>query len=146
MSAVDVEGRAGRHPGQAALECQRGGVMHAAAAAAAALSQLESRPLALFHRLQTIAKAGRWSPEAHHHWPEQFKAVTRLLLVAGRHGSGGGARVPRPRRSRRGRSAADQEAVTECLLPVLPRELLLRVIKKAADPCASWLQPEPPRA
>lgn len=72
--------------------------------------------------------------------------MARLLLLAGRHGSGGGMRAAQLRRSRRlSRSAAADEvagseaAPAACLLPTLPHELLLRVIKEAADPLSAWL-------
>ena len=72
--------------------------------------------------------------------------MARLLLLAGRHGSGGAARAAPLRRSRRlghsaaaGKVAGSGAAPAACLLPTLPHELLLRLIKEAADPFSAWL-------
>ena len=80
------------------------------------------------HNWATLAgvSCGTWSPTSHHHWPDGFKAVARILLLAANRGVGSAGSTAGGRSSR---------------LPVaaLPADVLLRILQQAALPMSAWL-------
>jgi hypothetical protein len=67
-----------------------------------------------------------WSPATHHHWPDGFKAVARILLLAANRGVGSAGSTAGGRSSR---------------LPVaaLPAAVLPHILQQAALPMSAWL-------
>ena len=99
-------------------------------------------------RVLFAANDGSWSPATHHHWPDAFKAAARtLLLAANRSSSDGGVAQESSsqgtaRRRRRDEAAAAPSSSAQqpgCTLGTLPPELLLRIVKAAAEPLSGWL-------
>ncbi len=92
------------------------------------------------------ARDGSWSPATHRHWPATFKAATRALLLAANRASGtsGAPASQDPRTARRQRRSGAAAALSSgqqagCSLGALPAELLLRIIKAAAEPLSGWM-------
>ena len=106
-------------------------------------------------RVLFAARDGSWSPATHRHWPAAFKAAARTLLLAANRSSAnvGAPSSQDPRTARRQRrqaaaaaSGSQQPAAAPagghqagCTLGALPAELLLRIVKAAAEPLSAWL-------
>ena len=83
---------------------------------------------------------GAWSPATHHHWPRAFKQAARALLLcaaAGGHAAQGGQHAmllaPAPPG---GQQSSASGALR--LLGGLPPDVLLHVLKLAAEPLTVW--------
>ncbi len=94
-------------------------------------------------RVLFAARDGSWSPDTHSHWPAAFKATARALMLAAHRGSGIPPLSQDPRTARRQRrqaaAAASGGQQAGCTLGALPAELLLRILKAAAEPLSAWL-------
>lgn len=96
-------------------------------------------------RLLAVAQAGAWSKALHPHFPPDFKAAVRTLLLAAHCGGravaaavaagGGGRRMGTRRRARLASSAATTGAA---YLGRLEPEVELKIAAQAAFPLSAW--------
>ena len=97
------------------------------------------------YRVLFAARDGSWSPDTHHHWPAGLKAAARAFLLVANQSSSSMAEASssqRPRTTRRRQHGAVQPSNGQqpgCTLGALPPELLLRIVKAAAEPLSAWL-------
>ena len=95
-------------------------------------------------RLLFLARTGgAWSPATHHQWPPAFKQAARTLLLCAAAGSSGGSAAEGAQRAARtaARRRHSQRAPSEAarLLGALPADVLLHVVKLAAEPLSAWM-------